>query len=99
VHPDRAHAREDAALSDEIETTGAPPPARRPFGMRRRNFVILRVVLVAGILVLGFTLHHRGTAYVVIRAAYLVIVVGLLVWRIGNRRGRRSRRRNSQRNT
>jgi ABC-type transport system involved in Fe-S cluster assembly fused permease/ATPase subunit len=60
--------------------------------MRRRNFIILRVALVAGILVVGFTLHHRGTAYIAIRAVYLVIVVALLIWRIGNRRRRRSGR-------
>jgi hypothetical protein len=60
--------------------------------MRRRNFVILRVALVAGVLVLGFTLHHRGTAYVAIRAVYLVIVVALLVWRIAYWRARRSQR-------
>jgi len=76
-------------MSDEVDTTASRPRRRGPFGMRRRNFIILRVALVAGILVLGVTLHHRGSVYVVIRIVYFVIIVGLVVWRIGDRRRRR----------
>ena len=51
--------------------------------------VIVRVVLALGIIVVGTTLHHKGAAYDVIRGAYLVLIVGLIVWRISMRRARR----------
>jgi len=78
-------------VSDEGETATARQRRGGPFGMRRRHFIILRIALIAGILLLGATLHHHGTTYVAIRIVYGVIVVALLVWRIGARRRRRTR--------
>jgi hypothetical protein len=60
--------------------------------MRRRTYVVVRVVLALGIIVVGTTLHHKGVAYDVIRGAYLVLIVGLIVWRISMRRARRRAR-------
>lgn len=74
-----------------METATARQRRGGPFGMRRRHFIILRIALIAGILLLGATLHHHGTTYVAIRIVYGVIVVALLVWRIGARRRRRTR--------
>jgi hypothetical protein len=76
-------------VSNEVETSGSRQPRRGPFGMQRRHFIIVRVALIVGILLLGATLHHRGTAYVAIRIAYFVVIVALVVWRIGDRRRRR----------
>jgi hypothetical protein len=70
------------------------PRGSGPFGLPRRTYVIVRVVLALGIIVVGTTLHHKGAAYDVIRGAYLVLIVGLLVWRISMRRARRRARRN-----
>lgn len=70
------------------------PPRSGPFGMPRRTYVIVRVVLALGIILIGTTLHHKGAAYDVIRGAYLLLVVALIVWRIRMRRARRQARRN-----
>ncbi len=65
------------------------PSRPSPFGMRRRNFIIARVAIAVGIVIIGVTLHHHGPAYDVIRGVYLVAIVALIVWRIHSRRARR----------
>ncbi|MEO9175679.1 MAG: hypothetical protein ABI317_09235, partial [Gaiellales bacterium] len=71
-------------MTDELgETDGRRARQRRPgpFGMPRRTFIIVRVVLALGIVGIGATLHHSGTIYHVIRIAYLALIAGLIIWR------------------
>jgi Flp pilus assembly protein TadB len=80
-------------VNDEPElndpTTNQPRRAGS-FGMRRKHYVIIRVALAVGIVVIGLTLHHHGGAYDAIRGVYFVVILALVVWRIRNRRsGRR----------
>ena len=74
----------------ELHDPNAPQPRRAgPFGMRRRHYLIARVGLALGIVVIGVTLHHHGGAYDAIRGVYLVLILALVVWRIRSRRSRR----------
>jgi Flp pilus assembly protein TadB len=57
--------------------------------MHRRHYIAVRVFLALGIVLVGVTLHHHGTAYDAIRGVYLIVIVALIVWRINNRRQRR----------
>lgn len=75
-------------IQDDIDPA-ATLAAPQPFGMRRRHYMILRVALALGIVVVGVTLHHHGAAYDVIRGVYFVAIVALVVWRVRSRRSRR----------
>jgi Flp pilus assembly protein TadB len=67
-------------------------PARSgPFGMRRKHYILVRVALAVGIIVLGVTLHHHGPIYVAIRVAYLALIIGALAWRVRRRRSIRTK--------
>lgn len=67
------------------------PERRGPFGIRRRHYIIARVVIALGIVLVGVTLHHHGAVYDAIRGLYLVLIVSLIVWRVRQRRARRAR--------
>jgi Flp pilus assembly protein TadB len=66
------------------------PPRSHPFGLQRRHYIAVRVILVLAVVLLGVALHHRGDAYYAVRGFYLVLIVALVVWRIRARRERRS---------
>jgi hypothetical protein len=87
----RLRRRRHTVLMSRRDTgPGTQRPRRSgPFGMPRRTYVIVRVVLALGIIVVGTTLHHKGAVYDVIRVAYLALIVGLIVWRFSMRRARR----------
>jgi Flp pilus assembly protein TadB len=66
--------------------TASKPPKSYPFGLRRRHFLAIRVLLVVGIVVVGITLHHHGPLYDVIRGVYFALILGFVVWRLNRRR-------------
>ncbi|HWB22488.1 MAG TPA: hypothetical protein VG652_06330 [Gaiellaceae bacterium] len=70
--------------------TQTKPPRRYPFGLQRRHYLAIRVILVVGIVLVGATLHHHGAVYVAIRMVYLALVVVLIAWRLNLRRQRRA---------
>jgi Flp pilus assembly protein TadB len=69
--------------------TETKPPRSHPFGLQRRHYLALRIVLAVGIVVVGVTLHHHGPVYVVIRVLYFALILSVIVWRIRRRRARR----------
>jgi Flp pilus assembly protein TadB len=69
--------------------TEAKPPRTHPFGMQRRHYIAIRVLLAVGIVVVGVTLHHHGPIYIVIRVVYFALIVSAVVWRIRRRRAHR----------
>lgn len=69
--------------------TQTKPPRTHPFGLQRRHYIAIRVLLAAGIILVGVTLHHHGPIYVVIRVAYFALIVSVVVWRIRRRREHR----------
>jgi Flp pilus assembly protein TadB len=66
--------------------TETKPPRPQPFGLPRRHYIALRVILALGFIVVGVTLHHHGAVYIVIRVVYLALIAGVVVWRIRRRR-------------
>ena len=56
-------------------------------GGGRGNLRFIRLGSLAAILILGATLHYRGTAYTTIRIVYIAAVVGVLLFAM-SRRGR-----------
>jgi hypothetical protein len=51
------------------------------------NLRVIRLGALAAILLLGATLHYRGTAYITIRIIYIVLVVGVILFAVVRRRG------------
>ena len=69
-----------------------PPPTASSRPVRNaptKYYLIVRVGLALGIVVIGVTLHYHGGTYEAIRAVYLVAILALVIWRIRSRRWRR----------
>lgn len=66
--------------------TETKPAKSYPFGLRRRHFIAIRVLLVVGIVVVGITLHHHGPLYDAIRVLYFALILGFVAWRLNRRR-------------
>jgi hypothetical protein len=73
----------------EVTTLTSTGPNDRVDAWRaqRRRWMIIRIVMLVGIVVIGATLHHKGTTYDVIRVAYFALVIGFLVYRMNARGG------------
>jgi hypothetical protein len=57
------------------------------------SFRMIRIGLLVSVLILGATLHDKGSTYNTIRVIYVVIVLGLLIGSFALRRGGGMRRR------
>ena len=57
------------------------------------SFRMIRIGLLLSVLILGATLHDKGSTYNTIRVIYVVIVLGLLIGSFALRRGGGMRRR------